>query len=447
MMGRRRTIILSRIFTLLLVTGWVVGCGAADEEPPVNEDPADSSDIPDPSDAVEPESLPEGCTVLLKPEGDVQSSVQLAFIDAQDGDSICFAEGTYAFTDEISLSVSGVTVRSAVADSMVLFEFAGQEAGANGVSITGDRFTMDGINVMNAPGDGIRITAASDVTIRNTVVGWDGRGDKGVSPGEEGAYGFYPVGCSNVLLEDNVVFGAVDAGVYVGQSSNIIVRRNEAYGNVAGIEIENSTHAEVYDNDVHDNTAGILVFDLPELPVYGGQYTEVHSNRIDSNNVQNFAPPGFIVAAVPTGTGIILAASKNTEIHNNIITNHVSTAIALASIFLIDDEYEDEQYDPYVQSTYIYDNTLENNGYAPKDLFMGVSLILNGGELGPIPQILWDGYTNPEWSADGDEFTHCIVNNGDADFINCDWENQFESYSTDASPHNCTRETFDPVEF
>jgi parallel beta-helix repeat protein len=430
------------LLTAMLVV--IVGCGTETQEPPGNNDPSDSTDS---DDVVQPSTLPEGCTVLLEPEGDIQSSVQLAFIDAKDGDSICFAEGTYAFTDEISLSVSGVTVRSAVAGSLVLFEFANQEAGANGVSITGDRFTMDGINVMNAPGDGIRITAASDVTIRNTLVGWDGRGAKGVAPGEEGAYGFYPVGCSNVLLEDNVVFGAVDAGVYVGQSSNIIVRRNEVYGNVAGIEIENSTHAEVYDNDVHDNTAGILVFDLPELPVYGGQYTEVHSNRIDSNNVQNFAPPGFIVAAVPTGTGIILVASKNTEIHNNIVTNHVSTAIALASIFLIDDDYEDEQYDPYVQSTYIYDNTLENNGFAPKDLFMGVSLILNGGELGPIPQILWDGYTNPAWDADIDEYTHCIVNNGDADFINCDWENQFEDYSTDASPHNCTRDTFDPVEF
>src|SRR3546814_1516361 len=65
---------------------------------------------------------------------------------------------------------------------------------------------------------------------------------------DNGAYGLYPVQVDNVLIEDSVVKGASDAGIYVGQSTNIIVRNNRAEGNVAGIEIENSTGADVYGN-------------------------------------------------------------------------------------------------------------------------------------------------------------------------------------------------------
>ena len=39
-----------------------------------------------------------------------------------------------------------------------------------------------------------------------------------------------------VLIEHSVAIGASDAGVYVGQSEQIIVRHNRAENNVAGIE-------------------------------------------------------------------------------------------------------------------------------------------------------------------------------------------------------------------
>ena len=69
--------------------------------------------------------------------------------------------------------------------------------------------------------------------------------------------------------------GASDAGIYVGQSRNIVVRRNQVEFNVAGIEIENSTDADVYDNMATNNTGGILVFNLPGPPVQDGRRTRV----------------------------------------------------------------------------------------------------------------------------------------------------------------------------
>ena len=81
-----------------------------------------------------------------------------------------------------------------------------------------------------------------------------------------GLYGLYPVECVGVLVEDCSVTGISDAGIYIGQSKDIIVRRNVTYGNVTGIEIENSVNALVENNEVYNNAGGILVFLLPNNP-------------------------------------------------------------------------------------------------------------------------------------------------------------------------------------
>ena len=51
------------------------------------------------------------------------------------------------------------------------------------------------------------------------------------------------------MIEHCIAIGASDAGIYVGQSNNIIVRNCEAFQNVAGIEIENSIKADVHSNN------------------------------------------------------------------------------------------------------------------------------------------------------------------------------------------------------
>ena len=47
----------------------------------------------------------------------------------------------------------------------------------------------------------------------------------GPSP-ENGSYGLYPTRDHDVLVEGCIVRGASDAGIYVGQSVNTIVRAN-----------------------------------------------------------------------------------------------------------------------------------------------------------------------------------------------------------------------------
>ena len=143
-----------------------------------------------------------------------------------------------------------------------------------------------------------------------------------------GAYGVYPVESKNVLIDGVTVSGASDAGIYVGQSDNIIVRNSRAEYNVAGIEIENSTNADVHDNVATHNAGGILVFDLPDLPKIGGHSTRIFNNQIVENDTPNFAPPGNIVANVPTGSGVMLMANKNVHVFGNTFDKNADRARA-----------------------------------------------------------------------------------------------------------------------
>ena len=103
--------------------------------------------------------------------------------------------------------------------------------------------------------------------------------DWGQSVKKNGAYALYPVICENVLIEACEVLGASDAGIYVGQSKDVIIRNNRVYWNVAGIESENSENVAIYNNQAYNNTGGILVFDLPGLTRYGRKI-KVYDNEV-----------------------------------------------------------------------------------------------------------------------------------------------------------------------
>lgn len=382
--------------------------------------------------------LPEGCDALVRPGADAEASqtlVQTAFIEAEAGHTLCF-EGDFQFSDELLLTQDGITLMGSGAGAT--FDFSTQEVGANGIHVQSvEGFRIQDMTVKNTPGDGVRVTDSTDVVFRNATVMWDAGPDEA-----NGAYGVYPVGCTNVLIEDSEVSGASDAGIYVGQSENIIVRRNVAWGNVAGIEIENSTHADVYDNEARDNTGGILVFDLPDLPAGQGGRVKVHDNVITNNNEINFATPGSIVAYLPTGTGVMILTMDDVEVHNNTITGHDSTGLLLISFEVVQavgaGGRPGPEYEPYPERVHIHDNSFSGNGGSPQGLLV---------QVGPAPleDILWDGIVPP----DGTDPEICIQNNGDAGFRNFNLQLpdfEFGEPSMDLTPHDCAGESLPAVE-
>ena len=252
------------------------------------------------------------------------------------------------------------------------------------------------------------------------------------------------------MIEDSVVKGASDAGIYVGQSHTIIVRRNQVEFNVAGIEIENSQSADVYENIATNNTGGILVFDLPNLQIRGGKQTRVFDNDIFENNTKNFAPEGNIVGIVPTGTGVLVFANDDVEVFNNNIRDNQTVNLAIVSFRLAElagRPVDDPEYDPYPERIYVHDNTFSGGGTNPPDDEIFSSLLSGLIATDPLPDILYDGITDPAKLVDGSlpaDLKICIQNNTGADFNNFDGSGLLDGSavnpSSDASPHDCAHE-------
>jgi parallel beta-helix repeat protein len=377
----------------------------------------------------------DGCDFCLEPRDDDQTAVQTAFVEVEDGETICLAKGTFRFDSQLDLAAPDVTVRGAGMDETML-DFSKQDLGGNAISVTGDDTVLEGFTIHESGGDGIRAEDVDGFTAREIAVLWD------ESVAENPGYGLYPVGSSRILIERCQVSGASDTGIYVGQSSRIVVRDNEVYGNVAGIEIENSMDAEVSGNHAHDNTAGFLTFNLPELPVQGGARANFHDNVSENNNLANFAPPGNIVADVPAGTGFLVLATDDNEIHHNTISGNETVGVLVISYTEILGSYQDENYDEFSEGNWIHDNTFEDNGAMPHDLIATLFAGMQGPDIG-WDGCLRDGVTSPD---EGDR--NCISDNGDARYVNVNFVLCGGSGEADMddAPATCEHEALPSVE-
>ena len=253
-------------------------------------------------------------------------TLRLTIETAQPGDVIVVPAGRFDLRRSLTLPTDGVTIRGAGMDASVL-RFAEQVAGAEGLLVTGDDFTIEDIAIEDTAGDALKINGGRNIVVRRVRTEWTNGPDT-----ENGAYGIYPVQTENTLVEESVAIGASDAGIYVGQSRNVVVRNNRAESNVAGIEIENTVGADVYGNVATRNTGGILVFNMPDLP-QAGHSTRVFDNDVLDNSTPNFGAPGSAVASVPAGSGIIVSANDRVEVFDNRIAGHRTGNVLISSYF------------------------------------------------------------------------------------------------------------------
>ena len=305
--------------------------------------------------------------------------IQKALILSKPGDIIKLGEGVFEFEDGLSLDINNVTISGEGINKTIL-SFKNQKSGAEGLMITSNGVILKDFAVEDTIGDAIVVKGANGISFIRVRTEWTG------GPKESnGAYGFYPVQSTDVLIDGCIAIGASDAGIYVGQSERIKVLNSIARYNVAGIEIENSFFAEVIGNISEHNTGGILVFDLPDLPQQGGHHILVENNIVRNNDTENFAPEGNIVGNTPNGTGIMIMANQFVEIKNNEIKNNATAGILIASY---QDEAEDKNYNPIASNVFIHGNSLINNGFnVDKVRASPISEVING----KVPDIIWDG--------------------------------------------------------
>ena len=347
---------------------------------------------------------------VIQPSENSYQDIQEALILAEPGDVVRLTAGTFYLSDSLSLDVNGVQVEGEGMNQTIL-DFSDQQSGAQGLSVTSDNVTLQDFSIQNAKGDATKVKGVTNIKFLRVKTEWT----NGPSS-ENGAYGLYPVESTNVLIDGCVAIGASDAGIYVGQSKNIIVRNSRAEYNVAGIEIENSYYADVFNNLATNNTGGILIFDLPGLPQQGGHHVRVFNNRSVGNNTDNFAPEGNIVGEVPRGTGIIVQANSDVEIFDNEIGDNDTVNIAVVTY---GNETDDQTYYPHPKSIQIHGNEFGPTGYNPDTSKGELAQILFDLSGGNMPDIFWDGLVPLSQIIFGQpqDEKMIITNNGDGSLL------------------------------
>ena len=349
-------------------------------------------------------------TIIITPSEDPYSEIQEALILASPGDIIRISEGLYQLEDSLSIDIDGLILEGEGMNKTIL-SFKNQLSGAQGLSVTSNGVTLRDFAVEDARGDAIKVKGVDNINFIRIRTEWTNGPDE-----LNGAYGLYPVESKNVLIDSCVAIGASDAGIYVGQSENIIVKNSRAEFNVAGIEIENSYYADVYDNHAENNTGGILVFDLPDIPQQGGHHVRVFRNKSINNNTDNFAPEGNIVGEVPRGTGIIIQANSHVEIFDNDIGGNDTINIAIVTYGY---DTDDKNYYPHPRNIQIHNNRFTKSGLNP-DLETGeLAKILYELSGGNMPDIFWDGIVPVKQIIFGqpDKEKMVLSQNGDATFL------------------------------
>lgn len=404
--------------------------------------------------------IASGCQSKFEyiPERDfknIEKSLITQFISARDSSVIQLEEGHFVFSTELILEGKNyITIKGKGIDKTVL-SWKGQKSGAEGILVKNcSHIVFEDLTVEDALGDNIKVNDTENITFRRIKSAWTGEVDS-----TNGAYGLYPVICKNVLIENCEVMGASDAGIYVGQSENVVIRNNKVWWNVAGIESENSENVAIYNNEAFNNTGGILVFDLPGLTRYG-KNIEVYENKCYENNFKNFAPKGNIVASVPPGTGIMILATQNVKVFNNEIKHNKTVNSAIVSYVLVaamsaennagnnegsaqrvNNNYKlDTLYNPYPQKISFNKNSFENH-YWFTDL---------GNDFGKLfmikfgfsrPDIIWDGIRSENYYlADkkvNPEAQICINENEKISSADLDAANDFKNIQLNPNEFKC----------
>lgn len=347
---------------------------------------------------------------LIEAGPDAQIQAISALFGAVRGDIIEFGEGHFQFdTTLVMQHKEGITVKGQGLEKTIL-DFAGSSTpeGLSFSHMTG--ITIEAMTVLDTPGFSIKVSDSNYVVMRNVRTMWSSK-DGGMDPTKpntlnvscvheasfpestgtfvdangvtriyvvdsgNGGYALYPVLSNNVLLDNVIALGASDAGIYVGQSRNVIVKNSEALFNVAGFEIENTDNADVFDNVAHCNTGGFLTFDLPGLNLYGDK-TRTFNNYAGYNNTANFAPGG-IVSVVPQGIGLLQLGYDEHEVYGNTIEFNRTVGFVYVGHDLIGGS-SDKRMDYNPDAVHVHDNIFTTNGTAPQPPKEGVIVCAPG---------------------------------------------------------------------
>lgn len=366
------------------------------------------------------DSSSAGRTFTIQAGANATTDMVAAMVQAAPGDVIQFDCGYFELSTTLTIiNTEDVRIRGCGRDQTVLsFRAANSAQGILVVNVHG--ITIQDLTVLDSGGNGIELRGVDHGTLQRVRAMWSSGGGRasadpitaanyaedgfrrlnvpctepsshkpgtpggGASPdytmdANNGRYAIYPVLSKNVLIEDSEGVGASDAGIYVGQSNDAIMRRNRAVYNPFGFEIENVQAGEYDGNLAECNTGGMLVYDLDGLTQYG-ERTRVHGNVIRKNNSYNVATHPGLVRLVPAGTGIITLGYDRIDVFDNEFRDNDTVGFLHMSyaLFPKSDQPTDRRLDGYSEGVHLFKNRFFNNGNAPA---MPTLEDLSGGDI------------------------------------------------------------------
>jgi parallel beta-helix repeat protein len=242
------------------------------------------------------------------------------------------------------------------------------------------------------------------------------------------------------LIDGAVAIGASDAGIYVGQSRNVVVQNSRAEFNVAGIEIENTIGADVHDNLATNNTGGILIFNMPDLP-QPGHNTRVFNNKVIGNNTEFRRGRGAVAESRPAPA----SSSTRTTMLKFSTTKSATTRGEPADFQLFQRHVPATDHRPVVRrlsrGISVFNNTFPRRHRAGAGHTAARSPQMFG-DVGDLPDIIWDGRVDTAKFVEGrlpDALSICI-DNGTSEIVNTDSANDFANPKIETDAHRCSIE-------
>ena len=162
---------------LLLPVLFLSSCGDDDDTPIVPE-------VVEPMPEPEPE--PEPVTdITISASATAADDAQEAFIEVETGFTIIFGEGTFSFTNTLSMDGKDSIIIIGAGRDRTFLDFSGQTAGGDGVLVSNStNIRFQDLTIQDSKGDALKARDCNTISFVNVGTVWSGEPSV-----DNGAYG------------------------------------------------------------------------------------------------------------------------------------------------------------------------------------------------------------------------------------------------------------------